>query len=154
MMTSKQDIFNFDTVDADYMESLAELSRAERREGVFFGLSGVVYAIEDMHNFRTLFQISDVEESDSARIVRVRICRPEFAIYPPCPSSSWKVMDNPYEINMRIECHEETRLFDILYMVIDGKRVIDHLEEKLDYWTGSCSLLAFRTDILFSGRRP
>lgn len=136
------------------MEDLCHSARVHRRENVQFGIDGTVYIVMDKHNFREIFHLSDVEESPDVRVVRVRIMRPEFEIWPPCPSSSWKVSDNPFEINMRIECHEEMSLFGILHMVIDGKRVLDHLETKLDLWTHTHSMLAYRVDIMFSGRKP
>lgn len=101
-----------------------------------------------------IFTLSDLEESPDVRVIRVRLEQPSDWLFPPCPSTSERVLTNEREINIRIECSEEKTLFDLLYEVHDGARLLDALEAKVDQWLKRKSDLSRLVDIYFSGRDP
>lgn len=103
---------------------------------------------------KPLFNLSDMEESPDVRVIRVRLERPDDWPLIPCPSTSERVQTNEREINMRIECSEEKTLFDLLYEVNGGQRLLDVLEAKVDHWIKRKSDLARLVDLYFSGRDP
>ncbi len=99
---------------------------------------------------KPLFGLHDVEESADVRVIRVTMQQYDDFMFPMCPSSSPKVLTNEREVNVRIACHEEKTLFDLLYEVHEGRRLLDVLEEKLDQWISRKSELAYLVDIYFS----
>jgi hypothetical protein len=102
-----------------------------------------------------VFTLSDMEESPDVRVIRVRFEQFDDWVIPPCPSSSDRVQTNEREVNIRVECSEEKTLFDLLYQIIDDEwRLLDILEEKVDFWIKRESDLARLVDIYFSGRDP
>jgi hypothetical protein len=115
---------------------------------------GVYHRIRDEKG-KLVFGLHDIEESADVRVIRVTLLRvePGYYIDPPCPSSSPKVATNSQEVNIRVECHEEKTLFDLLYEVHDGQRLLDQLEAKLDHWLKRTSNLARYIDIHFAGLR-
>ena len=103
------------------------------------------------HGFPTpLYGLTDLEETADIRVIRVHIQQPLDWITPPCPSTSQRVRTNEREVNIRIECSEEKTLFELLYEVHDGVRLLDTLEAKLDLWIKRPSRLARLVDIYFS----
>lgn len=132
--------------------SETEIDRAERqarveRRGERF--DGTFHFIHD-ENERAMFGLHDIEESADVRVVRVTILPWQDWIIPPCPSDSPRIATSEREVNMRVVCSEEKRLFDLLYEVRDGRRLLDALEEKLDLWMKRKSDLARLVDVYFS----
>jgi hypothetical protein len=129
---------------------VAEERRARsRRRGE--PAEGIYHRVRDEKG-RLIFGLHDMEESADARVIRVTLLRvePGYYIDPPCPSSSPCVAANSQEVNIRVECHEEKTLFDLLYEVQDGQRLLDQLEAKLDHWLKRTSRLARYVDIHFA----
>lgn len=120
--------------------------RGERFDGTYHMIQ------DDMG--KTVFGLQDIEESADVRVIRVILHDHQDWIIPPCPSSSPGVLDNPNEVNMRVECDEDKTLFDLLYAVRDGQRLLDRLEAKLDHWMERPSDLARLVDIHFSRLGP
>lgn len=144
-------------IDALLEEQAKRLKTEERlarvrRRGETGG--GVYHRLLD-ETGRLVFGLHEVEESADVRVIRVTLLRvePGFYINPPCPSSSPAVETSSMEVNIRVECHEEKTLFDLLYEVADGQRLLDQLEAKLDHWMKRKSDLARLVDIHFARLR-
>lgn len=130
-------------------QTTEESRRSARRNGHSPEIDGITRVIHD-RNRRAVFRLEEIEESADVRVIRVIVVRHEDWMIPECPSDSERILSNPREINMRVECHEEVTLFDLLYQVVDGKRRLDLLEEKLDRWLWRKSELAYLVDVYFS----